>query len=219
MEKFKRTVRYLANLWDLYIVDHGFLRTFYSNWFRLPGGLYRSNQPAPFGLRRRVRRYGLRQVVTLRGGEQPRGWYQLEKATLIREGVDFDWMKVYSRGLLGLDDFIHLKAQIDQLELPCLIHCKSGADRAGFVATLYRHYRLGEPIEQAMKEMSIRYGHFSSAKTGILDAFFLEYLSGRQRGEGLINWLARTDPIPGIERKFLSRLRFGWIVDYVLRRE
>ena len=33
------------------------------------------------------------------------------------------------------------------------------------------------PVEQAQAQLSIRFGHFKQAKTGILDHFFEEYLS------------------------------------------
>jgi protein tyrosine/serine phosphatase len=43
---------------------------------------------------------------------------------------------------------------------PILVHFKSGADRTGCVATLYRYAMAGENAEAAACELSLRYGHF-----------------------------------------------------------
>lgn len=216
---FKTLWLRMLQYWDLYFVDHGFLRTLYSNLHRLPGNLLRSNQPSPSQLKRVVNRFRLRTVVTLRGGEQPRGWYQLEKLACERLRVNFDWMKVYSRGLLEFDDLLLLKTQIEALELPALVHCKSGADRAGFVAVLYRHFRLGEPIEDSLSELTFRYGHFSKAKTGVLDLFFLTYLAERKRGQTLMSWAEQRGSIKTLEQDLPDRTWANLIVDTLLRRE
>ena len=64
----------------------------------------------------------------------------------------------------------------ERIEYPMLMHCKSGADRAGLMSVLYRHFKEGIPIAQAKRELSLRYGHIRQADTGILDYFFERYL-------------------------------------------
>ncbi len=57
------------------------------------------------------------------------------------------------------------------------MHCKSGADRAGIMSVLYRHYRLGLPIEEALEQLSFKYLHIKQGKTGVLDYTFERYLT------------------------------------------
>jgi protein tyrosine/serine phosphatase len=55
---------------------------------------------------------------------------------------------------------------------PILVHCRSGADRTGFVAALYRYAIAGESAEASARELSLRYGHFPYlvSKSGAMDA-------------------------------------------------
>ncbi len=69
------------------------------------------------------------------------------------------------------------KAFFEGIEYPAVMHCKSGADRAGLAAALYLILHEGRPVAEAARQLSARYGHFRFAKTGILDAFFDRYLA------------------------------------------
>ncbi len=42
----------------------------------------------------------------------------------------------------------------DDLKGPAVFHCKSGADRAGFVSALYLNMVAGHPMEEAAKQLS-----------------------------------------------------------------
>ena len=55
------------------------------------------------------------------------------------------------------------------MDRPFLMHCKSGADRAGFAAALYIMAYEGATVAQARKQLSWKYLHFKASKTGILD--------------------------------------------------
>ena len=52
-----------------------------------------------------------------------------------------------------------------------MMHCKSGADRAGLMAALYLLIAK-QPAREAVKQLTWKYGHVKQAKTGVLDAFF-----------------------------------------------
>jgi hypothetical protein len=84
---------------------------------------------------------------------------------------------------------------------------------------LYRHLRLGEPIETAIAELHWRFGHFRGAKTGILDHFFYTYLAERKERESLIDWVARSYSKERVESSFASTGTASWLVDRILRRE
>jgi protein tyrosine/serine phosphatase len=167
----KRLKQYLY----LYFTDHGILRALYKNFHRLPGDLYRCNQPSPRQLKLYKERYGIRTVVNLRGGDTSNPSWQLESDACQKLGLTLVNLRLLSRSFPEPHQVLEACEVIRNIEYPALVHCKSGADRAGFFSTLYRVVRLGEPVEQAIEEMGIRYGHISWAQTGVLDEFFWAY--------------------------------------------
>ncbi|MGA0956063.1 MAG: hypothetical protein ACO3SN_09880, partial [Burkholderiaceae bacterium] len=70
----------LLNDWAGYwLLDHGFLRTVFSNRYELAGGLYRVNQPSPGKLRWYRDHLGVRTVVNLRGEAPHMAFFRLEE--------------------------------------------------------------------------------------------------------------------------------------------
>jgi len=201
------------------VIDHGLLRLGYQNEFRLPGGLIRVNQPSPANLIRYQKRYGIKTVVNLRGKNEQLGWYRLESDACEQLGIHLLNLQVYSRGLVEKWELLALLQTIRNLEMPALVHCKSGADRAGFFAACYRYIRLGEPAEEASRELGWRYGHFSAAKTGVLDHFFTTYLQERDSRESLLSWANRAFTKERVESSFSPSGVSSWVVDRLLRRE
>ena len=65
----------------------------------------------------------------------------------------------------------------ETVEYPILIHCKSGADRAGLMSVLYRFLHEGVPLTESKRQLGLRYGHFRHADTGVLDHFFERYMA------------------------------------------
>lgn len=219
MALFRSIQSRLVDWGSYWFVDHGFIRTVWSNRYRLPGGLYRANQPSPGMIRWYRRRLGVRTILNLRGENPQYGFYRVEREACLREGVKLVNAKTWSRGLLSAEELEHLKTVIESVETPVMAHCKSGADRAGFFAVLWRHWRLGEPLETALSELHWRFGHFKSAKTGMLDHFFETYLRERRQGQSLIDWV-RTDYDPvAIKASFAPKPWASWFVDDFLGRE
>jgi protein tyrosine/serine phosphatase len=126
---------------------------------------------------------------------------------------------IWSRGLLFREQLLELISLIQGLELPALAHCKSGADRAGFFAVMYRHYRLGEPVELAVGELSWRFGHFKHSATGVLDHFFRSYLETRRPRQSLTHWIEHDYDREFLQSSFKPRGFSRWLVDGLLRRE
>jgi protein tyrosine/serine phosphatase len=121
-----------------------------------------------------------------------------------------------------VDEVLALRDAFQTIEYPAMLHCKSGADRAGLAAALYRHFHLGEPIEK-LTELSWRYGHFQFGNTGRLDYFFEAYLAAHRPGRSSSWTGCRTSTIPeALQAEYDQRRksRLGiWFVDKVLRRE
>jgi len=120
---------------NMLLVDHGVFRLVYLNKHRVSERLWRSAQPAPHQIAR-LKAEGVRTVVNLRGGREHGSW-QLQKEACERLGLHMEEFVVRSRGAPDRDTILRAKAFFDRLEYPAVLHCKSGADRAGFVAALF----------------------------------------------------------------------------------
>jgi protein tyrosine/serine phosphatase len=159
---------------DLWLIDYGVVREIYCNLHQVAAGLWRSAQPAPRHLRAAARR-GVRKVINLRG-EEAHGGYWLEQETCARLGMDLVDLRLRSRAAPSRNDIAAMRALIDSIDGPTLVHCKSGSDRTGLFCALYLIFREGVPVAEARYQLALRYGHASLTKTGILDHLFEKYL-------------------------------------------
>jgi len=214
----RRAVGPTAKRLDALFVDHGIFRLFYLNKYRLGDKAWRAAQPAPHHIRS-LARQGVRTIINLRG-ERPCGSYWLEQAECERLGIRLINFQVRSRQAPTAEQIRAAKELFDSIEYPMLLHCKSGADRAGLMSVLYLHLKEGVPVEEAKEQLSLRYGHFRQADTGVLDRVFDSYLEYNARQPiAFLDWVDTVyDPIE-LKRSFRSA---GWarrLVDLVLRRE
>lgn len=213
-----RTLAYLQMQFE----DHGLVRSAYNNFFALPGGMYRCSQPSPGQIRKYHRKYGIRTIINLRG-ENPYGSYVLEREVCEELGIEMIDHNLYSRDMPSVDEVVGTRELLERIAYPALMHCKSGADRAGLGATLYRHFRLGEPICQ-VRELHWKYGHFTIARTGILDYFIAAYCAyNAKQPIAFIDWVTTVYDQQALTAEYEARglgSRFGnWLVDKVLDRE
>jgi protein tyrosine/serine phosphatase len=203
---------------DMLLIDHGIFRLFYANRHRVGRHAWRSAQPAPHHIRA-LRRRGLRTIINLRG-DRLCGSYWLEQAICRRKGIKLIDFQVRSRAAPEREEIKAARDLFDQIEYPMLMHCKSGADRVGLMSALYRLFREGAPIEEAKKELSLRYGHIRQADTGILDRFFEQYLEDNKRQPiAFLEWVDTVYDPDALKREFRAA---GWarrLVDGILKRE
>ena len=203
---------------DSLCVDHAMLRLFHSNFGTvIAGKLYRCNHPTPMLLRRLTRTYGLRAVINLRGQTQS-GSYHLSRDAALKLGLEFHDLSLESRGAPHRDRILRLLEIYRALPGPALLHCKSGADRAGLAAGLCVLFD-GGTAAGALKQLSWRFGHIKQARTGILDAFFLRY---QREGEGrkpFLDWLDRDYDEAALRRDFHANGLASFIDDWVLAHE
>ncbi|MBS0355636.1 MAG: tyrosine-protein phosphatase [Proteobacteria bacterium] len=203
----------------MHLVDHGMIRAVYNNFYHLGGGMYRCSQPSPAQLAKYQQKYGIRSVVNLRG---PHGYgsYALEKEACDQLGLALHDVKLYSRTAPEVEEVHAMDELFKSMEFPALMHCKSGADRAGLGSALYRILHLGHRVEDALAELNWRYGHFKGAKTGILDFFLASYVARNARSPiGFLEWVDTEYDRDVLEASFHEE---GWsslIVDKVLHRE
>jgi protein tyrosine phosphatase (PTP) superfamily phosphohydrolase (DUF442 family) len=203
---------------EMLFIDYGIARIVYNNRHRISKDVWRSAQPAPHHVGWLARR-GIKTVVNLRG-EQTFGTRWLEQQACARHGVKLIDLKLKSRAPPTRANLLAIKDLLASVEYPILVHCKSGADRAGLMSVIVRHVRDGLPISQAKDQLSLRYGHIRSADTGVLDAVFERYLEDEAKtGIAFWDWVENVyDPVE-INRSFKAR---GWanrIVNGLLKRE
>ncbi|MEL6829623.1 MAG: sulfur transferase domain-containing protein [Pseudomonadota bacterium] len=204
---------------EMTLGDHGFLREHFQNLHPIGPKMWRSNQPNPAQIAEHVRRRGIRTILNLRG-PSTRGYYLLEKEACRELGVALVDVQVRSRDTPSVETIQTLRALFKEIAYPALMHCKSGADRAGITASLYAHFELGQPVRQASQQLSKKYLHVREGKTGLLDAFFEAYLrDGEPDGLEFIDWVAtRYDPAE-VKRDFLASGSARLGIDRLLRRE
>lgn len=175
---------------NAFFLDHGFARTIWKNRAEIvPGKVWRSNQPSVRDLEW-AKAQGIRTVVTARSGIDF-GGYPLEREACERLGLTFRVFAFSSRLPPDIALMRAAPAFFAELEYPALFHCKSGADRAGFISTLYLILQQGmDAREAAQAQLHWRFGHSRAAKTGILDHVFAHYERARVRtGIGFAAWL------------------------------
>lgn len=205
-----------AFLWQ----DFGIVRPLFPNVKRLGPDMVTTSQPWPHQLQQ-WRDAGVKTVIDLRG-EKDRKGAELEAEACARLGLTLINAPLKSREAPTAEQVRRAKALFESIEYPALMHCKSGADRAGLMAVLYRHFHLGEPIEQAMKELSFRRrGHFRAGKAGILGHTLQRYLDeGKPKGMSFLEWVESPAYDP---RAIKAEFKASWwgtlLSDRLLRRE
>lgn len=196
--------------------DHGVLRLAYRNRHQLTPDLWRSAQPAPGDIAW-ARRKGIKTILSLRndgfGGDL------LEQEACKAEGLTFQRLPLFSRGAPRKETLRAALCLLPQLERPVLMHCKSGADRAGLGTALWLMIVERRPAAEAAHMLSLRYGHIAAAKTGVLDAFIDAYLNtGEAAGLPFAQWIETVYDPDALDASFEPA---GWADGLlaVMRRE
>jgi protein tyrosine phosphatase (PTP) superfamily phosphohydrolase (DUF442 family) len=203
---------------NMLLVDHGVFRLLYLNRNQVTAHLWRSAQPSPGQIGWFARR-GIRTIVNLRGGREHGSW-SLEREACERHGIALVDFVLRSREAPDRDTLLSLRDFLAQAEGPILVHCKSGADRAGFFAALYLLVAEGLSVAAARRQLSLRFGHFRFAKTGILDAFLDLYeRDGEAHGVAFLDWVEQGYDPEALARDFKPRFWSELLVDRIMRRE
>jgi protein tyrosine/serine phosphatase len=198
--------------------DHGIFRTFFNTRKPISEEMWRSSQPLPYQIRSAAKA-GIRTIVNLRGPSDS-AFYRLEEEACQKAGITLVNFVVYSREAPLATTVAAADTLFRTIDYPALMHCKSGADRAGLMGVLYLHFRKGEPIDKAMRMLNWRYGHVRQGKTGVLDYFFERYLAeGAPKGLSLIDWTEQHYDRKVLKQEFRTQAWANVLVDKILRRE
>lgn len=203
---------------DSLLIDHALLRLAWSNFAVVsPGRLYRANHPAPFRLARYARRHGIRTVINLRGACTT-GSDTLSRAAAARLGLDFIDAPLRSRQPPPREALLHLLEVFATMREPALVHCKSGADRAGLAAGLFL-LANGGTSRDALAQLSLRFGHLARSRAGVLRAFFLQYAAQAEGRKPLQAWLREDYEPAALARSFVPNAVASLLHDAMIVRE
>ncbi|MEO9970508.1 MAG: protein tyrosine phosphatase [Hyphomonadaceae bacterium] len=198
--------------------DHGFLRARFSNLHALSDEMWRANQPSPRQIADHKAERGIRTIINLRG-VSTRGYYLLEAEACAENGIDLVDYQVFSRDTPTSEAVLGTRDLFEDLAYPALMHCKSGADRAGLMSVLYMIARRGQSVEQAIEQLSFKYLHVKQGKTGMLDAFFHAALAaGANAPDDFYSWIRNDYDRMAIKTAFLQK-RQRLELDRILGRE
>jgi protein tyrosine/serine phosphatase len=206
---------YLDYLWK----DHAYLRLGFQNAHWISDELVRANQPWPHQLAA-WKAKGVKTIVNLRGGFDA-SFFALEQDACARLGLEMVDFTITSREAPSRARVLGAKRLFETIAYPALMHCKSGADRAGIMSVLYMHFRKGLPIREAMSQLDLRYLHVRQGRTGVLDYTFERYLlEGEPAGMSFLEWVESPlyDP-DAMKADFRAGKLGGFLTESLLKRE
>jgi len=199
--------------------DHAFLRLRFQNAHWISEELVRTNQPSPEQLAGWKAR-GIKTIINLRGGFDG-SFHVLEKAACEELGLTLVDFTITSREVPSRARVLGARDLFESIEYPALMHCKSGADRAGIMSVFYMHFRKGKTIREALDQLHLRYLHMKAGKTGVLDYTFERYLAeGEPAGLSFIEWVESPAYDPdAIKADFRSQWWGNLFTERLLKRE
>lgn len=171
--------------------DHGFFRRFWTNLDQIAPGVYRSNYPN--GRRfQQIQQLGIKTIINLRGGEGSVP-HLLESHYCAQYGITLETVNLNARYAPDPAELLKLLDLFDSVERPFLMHCKSGADRAGLASALYLIHCEGRSFEEAKRMLSLRYMHVNDRKTGIMGHTLRAFEAATSAtGISLRDWLTQV---------------------------
>ncbi len=183
-----------AEVRQLYwLKDHGFLRTIWTNFEKLDDQVWRQNHPSPARLAQ-LKAMGAASVLSLRGANGDVSKMEAEACAAL--DLPFKTVSLRALALPARDQLVALFDAFRDMPKPMVVHCKSGSDRTGLASAIYVHAFKDVPLEEARKQLSLRFIHNPWGKARVvnrlLDAFAL---ANAETGITMEDWVrTQYDP-------------------------
>jgi hypothetical protein len=161
----------------------------------LPGRVYRCAQLTGPELEERVKTFGIRTVLNLRGCCDPYPWYLEECRATHRLNIAQEDVCLSACRLPSVHEARRLVEVLDRCEYPILLHCRRGADRTGLVSALCVLWHTDGSLAQGRGQLGPRFGHIPLGKPRYLNCFldlYAEWLQsqGQPHSQALLRrWL------------------------------
>jgi len=136
------------------------------------GEAYRSGQLDADELDYYIRKYSIRSILNVAGEIVDGPHYRDEISACRQYGLSHYDVKLPSSSQPSLEKMKALIEVFRNAPRPILIHCRSGADRTGLVAAMWKVVVDGESKEEAARCLSMWYGHFPLGRTRSMDDSF-----------------------------------------------
>ena len=182
-----RSGRFWAHV-HFHLMDHAFLRVLWNNFHQVSDEVYRANQPSPSHLRS-YKDKGIKAVLNLRGFTQ-QSYALFEEDSCKNLGLDLISVPFSGSSAPQPEKLLEIIDIMEKIPKPFVLHCKSGADRAGLVSAMYLIVQKKLSVTEAKKQLSFKYLHLDFTKTGILDYIF-DVFSERLKIENIdfLDWI------------------------------
>ena len=198
-------------------MDHGIFRFKWRSLHKISENTYRSNQPFPWQILADKNKRGVKTIINLRGIRNCSSFF-LEKETCEKHNIKLINFPVTSRAAPKAETILAAKKLFNEIEYPIIMHCKSGADRAGLMSALYLILHKNVSVIEAKKQLSFKYLHIKHAKTGILDAFFDNYIK-ENKNKDFLDWVKNEYNPEKLKSSFKVKKLSEILSTYILRRE
>lgn len=201
-----RSGRFWAHI-HFHLMDHAFLRVLWNNFHQVSDEVYRANQPSPSHLRSYTDK-GIKAVLNLRGFTQ-QSYALFEEDSCKNLGLDLISVPLSGSSAPQPEKLLEIIDLMDKIPKPFVLHCKSGADRAGLVSAMYLIVQKKLSVTEAKKQLSLKYLHLDFTKTGILDYIF-DVFSQRLKIENIdfLDWIKQEYNADILNSSFKSRIEW-----------
>ena len=187
------------------LMDHAFLRIFWNNFHKVSDGVYRANQPSPSHLKS-YKKLGIRSVLSLRGPAN-QSYALFEEEYCKKLDLNLAYTPISSSSAPAPELLINIINVMRELPKPFVLHCKSGADRAGLVSALYLIAEKEQSVQEAKRQLSFKYLHLDFTKTGILDYIFGVFSERLEIGNiNFLDWLKKEYNAEILNSSYKSRV-------------
>ena len=201
-----RSGRFWAHV-HFHLMDHAFLRILWSNFHQVCDDAYRASQPSPSDLRS-YKNKGIKAVLNLRGFTQ-QSYALFEEDSCKKLGLELISVPLSSSNAPQPEKLLEIIGIMDEIPKPFVLHCKSGADRAGLISAIYLLVQKKLSVTEAKKQLSFKYLHLDFTKTGILD-YILNVFDERLKIENIdfLDWIKKEYNAEILHTSFRSRVEW-----------
>jgi len=140
------------------------------NFHKVDYDLYRSSQPSRKHLRKYHKRNNVKTVINLRGENPSKIWWEEERDEANRLGMTFVNIRTNSKQKFSRDNIKKLIGAYEngRKKGSVLVHCQAGSDRSGAAAGILK-FNTTRNKHQALKQLSLKYGHMRKRKPSMYD--------------------------------------------------